>query len=351
MCKISFRKRMTRRGFLRSLAALTSLTVLGPAAQCGPTPTPDIVEKVVTQIVEKPLEKVVTQIIEKPVEVTRIVEKKVVETKIVEKVVQPTPNAEPPPGPPERILLVGNVWLTFNGGLDSHLAALAASADPTPTLETGRVTVHGKGTLANHVKFSSIADKIRERSWQVVVLQESAGTSVNFEEKFHEAAKQLDAEIKEAGARTVFLMFPGLERPSNLTTENQTTAYNKIGGELGATVAPVGLAWQQSLIERPTLRLIPELSSSEAYPIPIHSTYLTACVLYATLLGQNPVGLTYGPGGITDDEREFLQRIAWDTVQDYKQPALAFGSRPGLSLSSYQQATLGRKEVILSNGR
>lgn len=57
----------------------------------GAEPTPQVIEKVVTQVVErvveKPVEKVVTQVVEKPIEkvVTRVVER------VVEKVVTPTP--------------------------------------------------------------------------------------------------------------------------------------------------------------------------------------------------------------------------------------------------------------------
>ena len=320
----SFRKRVTRRSFLTFVAASASLTVLGLGAQCGPTPTPKVIERVVTQIVERPVEKVITRIIEKPVEVTRIVEKKMVETRIVEKVVQPTPTPEPPPEPPERILFVGGEWvLPWNGGIDNHLRMLAASANPPLTIETGNLIASSgsRGLLASHLKFSGIGDEVREHRWEVVVLQEDRTFSVNFEQIFHEGARELDAEIKEAGGRTAFFMVWGAEEydPAQ-TTENQVEAYTKIGGELGATVAPVALAWQGSLTKRPALRLLQGLAAKGVLAS-IHGTYLTACVLYATLLEQTPVGLPYAPEGIADEEREFLQRMAWEAVQEYEQPA------------------------------
>ena len=40
-------------------------------------------------------------------------------------------------------------------------------------------------------------------------------------------------------------------------------------------------------------------------------------LLYATLFGISPEGLSYLPEGITEDEADFLQRIAWETVQEY----------------------------------
>ena len=68
------------------------LLLAGLAAQCGPAPTPQIVEKVVTQEVEKVVTKEVEKIVTKEVE--KIVTQEVVVTKEVEKVVQATP--EPP---------------------------------------------------------------------------------------------------------------------------------------------------------------------------------------------------------------------------------------------------------------
>jgi hypothetical protein len=67
-------------------------------------------------------------------------------------------------------------------------------------------------------------------------------------------------------------------------------------------------------------------------------TYLTLCVLYATLFDRSPVGLTYrmadvGPADeaywywhlnmekdwqLSADDAAFLQRIAWETAQEYQ---------------------------------
>jgi multiple sugar transport system substrate-binding protein len=62
---------------LFGLLLIVSLLLIGLAAQCGPAPTPQIVEKVVTVEVEKEVEKVVTQEVEKvvTVEVEKEVEK------------------------------------------------------------------------------------------------------------------------------------------------------------------------------------------------------------------------------------------------------------------------------------
>jgi len=57
----------------------------------------------------------------------------------------------------------------------------------------------------------------------------------------------------------------------------------------------------------------------------IYGTYLATCVIYATIYGRNPSGVTYLPVTATHprvtltlEEAEFLQAIAWHTVQDYR---------------------------------
>ncbi len=74
------RERMTRRRFLaKAAAAAAGLGVLGLGAQCGATPTPEIIEKVVkeTVLVEKEVVKEVPKEVVKEVEVTKVVEKEV----------------------------------------------------------------------------------------------------------------------------------------------------------------------------------------------------------------------------------------------------------------------------------
>ena len=57
-------------------------------------------------------------------------------------------------------------------------------------------------------------------------------------------SRQFDAEIREAGAKTVLLMT--WERPDSISagvnTANLASAYNSVGTELGGLVAPAGLA-------------------------------------------------------------------------------------------------------------
>jgi hypothetical protein len=98
-------------------------------------------------------------------------------------------------------------------------------------------------------------------------------------------------------------------------------AYFDLAKELGAQVAPVGMAWKQALAADPRLALH---EPDKSHPNPTGS-YLAACVFYATLLDKSPVGL---PGELKKGTRVLvqvaphqataLQEIAWQTVQKAK---------------------------------
>ena len=85
--------------------------------------------------------------------------------------------------------------------------------------------------------------------------------------------------------------------------------YLEVAGEIGAAVAPVGVAWQRALEEHPELEL---WQRDGSHPSP-EGTYLAACVFYATLLGTSPEGANY-LAGLPGETARFLQAVAVETV-------------------------------------
>jgi hypothetical protein len=235
------------------------------------------------------------------------------------------PVVSPPTATPElpnRILFIGDSFTEWNGGIDYHTRALAASANPPLTIEVSSVAFGGF-LLEEHWELGVALEAIQKGNWDVVVLQEDTLETGYEEQKFYEYMRKFDEEIKKIDAQTVLYMPWEYEKSGNLpmTTEDIARVYANIGGELGARVAPVGLAWQRSIQERPDLNLF---GLDKIHPS-IRGTYLTACVLYATIFDQSPVGLAYLPDAtlsgrweMTEDEAAFLQRIAWETVVDYQ---------------------------------
>jgi hypothetical protein len=250
----------------------------------------------------------------------------------------PTPTPVPPTATPElprRILFIGDSYTFW---LDQHLKNLAASEDPPLVIETLGVT-SGNASLEQQWKLTLGLKAIREGNWDVVVLQEDLSLYWSQLDKFYDYARQFDEEIQKTGGHTVLYMPQPWKRKTDplVTTDDCAAVYSKLGEELGAKVAPAALAWQRSIQQRPDL----ELYAPDGVHGNLYGTYLSLCVIYATIFERSPVGLSYHydvpPQGsqenimrrmtydmtdftpISEEEAAFLQRIAWETVQDYQQ--------------------------------
>ena len=205
-----------------------------------------------------------------------------------------------------RTLFIGNSYTYFNSGINKQLQGLA------PHIATSVIAVGGY-TLRDHLNAGAATQSIRQAHWDYVVLQEQSQTPVLDPQKFFEAVRDFDVEVRASGAHTILLMT--WERPDSVnygvTTANLAAAYQKVGSELDIPVAPAGLAFARSLSERPDLILY----SQDGHPT-LYGTYLAACVLYNTIFGESPVGNPYSDRSISPEIRDYLQRIAALQVQD-----------------------------------
>ncbi len=227
-----------------------------------------------------------------------------------------------------RVLFIGNSFTQLND-LPQLTARLAASARPPRTLETEFVG-EGGATLKRHWETGRALEAIRRGKWDYVILQEQSSLGIDafpriYDPKiFHDYARLFDAEIKKAGARTVFFLTWG-RQDSPQSQALLTHAYASIAAELKALVAPVGIAWQNALKENPKL-VLHWMDGSHPNAA---GTYLAACVFYAVLFSSSPEGLSRS--NLSEEDAAFLQRIAWQTAKD-PQLALAAEKVPTMDI-------------------
>ena len=217
---------------------------------------------------------------------------------------------------PLRVFFIGNSY-TFVNDLPGVLIGLAEASQGRKLL-TGQYTPGGY-TLDQHVKDGKAVEAIKRQQWDVVVLQEQSILPVVAPVKMYSAARKLHETIQGQKAETL-LYLTWARKAQPRMQEGLTQVYFAIAKELRANVAPVGAAWQSVMQEYPTLNLYMEDGS---HPSP-EGTYLAACVFYAVLLGENPVGL---PAEVTRGRTTLLkidpvsaarlQRVAWKTVQNW----------------------------------
>ncbi len=211
--------------------------------------------------------------------------------------------AQTTPTAPIKVLFIGNSY-TYVNDLPATLSGFGG-------IETAKVTVGGS-TLKAHWGRPAALEAIRKGEWDYVVLQEHSlfggyilgGEPSPFPNApFLEFSRLFNAEIRKTKAKTV-LYLPGAREGFPETQARLTDAYWTLAREISALPAPVGLAFASARILQPGIKLY---NKDQSHPNPA-GTYLAACVFYAVLTGQSPIGL---PGTLED--AAFLQQVAWRT--------------------------------------
>ncbi|NQV34709.1 MAG: hypothetical protein HQ515_18590 [Phycisphaeraceae bacterium] len=212
-----------------------------------------------------------------------------------------------------RVFFIGNSHTGCNN-LMRVIEKLAIKNEAGIDIVTAGHLVGGC-TLERHWNERRALTKMMAGKWDVVVLQENGQGPMAYPDKMRQYARLFDEKIKQAGAKNVLFMTAAYQdRPD--TTKAIVKAHLEISKELDADVAPVGIAFEKALTKRPDLTL-------HNLPDTIHAnqrgTYLTACVIWATLTGEKPYGLSGdGLAELTDKERVFLQEMAWESIIECK---------------------------------
>ena len=218
---------------------------------------------------------------------------------------------------PQQVFFIGD---SFTEGIAAPFVALAKARHPDLTLEA-QASVNFGVPLSGAFGGSSTR-RIQDGSFDVVVLQEDLEMEPFDPAKFMEYVRKFNDEIVATGAETVLYMpWEHDTRKHVVGIANIANTYTSIGVELGAQVAPVGLAFSNALSERPDFDLyIGDREHSNA-----RGEYLAASVLYATIFGESPEGLDWispemaEEAEMSGEDATFLDRIAWQTVTEYRE--------------------------------
>jgi len=217
-----------------------------------------------------------------------------------------------------RVLFLGNSYTDVND-LPHVFAELAASGGQH--VGTGKVAPGGV-TLADHVTLAESQTALASARWDVVVLQEQSqvpSVPAMRSQQMYPAARTLVATIRKAGARPTLLEtwarrdgWPENSMPDyDAMQTNIEQGYLGIGHELDVPIAPAGEAWRSARLHAPHV----ELWQSDGSHPTVAGTYLAACVLYASIFGRSPVGLSY-TADLPIATVQALQSAAAHTVLD-----------------------------------
>jgi hypothetical protein len=230
--------------------------------------------------------------------------------------------------PPSSAIFIGNSFFYYNNGLPGHLSLMLRSADPFYKFRNTMVTISGSGAdwhdvgsyfrpnaigqysfdQNNNVVFNKL-DKL----FDVAVMMDCSQCPIHpqLKQTFVDFSKKHSETVRKNGAEPVFFMSWAYADKPEMTAE-LAEAYTKAGNDNRALVIPAGLAFANSIKQRPDLNLY---AADKRHPSPA-GTYLAASTVYASLFKLSPVGIKY-TAGLDDATAQFLQSVAWQTTQDY----------------------------------
>ena len=221
-----------------------------------------------------------------------------------------------------KVLFIGNSF-TFVNDLPQVFFQLATKAGKKVYVDNSTM---GGATLQMHLQNPTTIQKINERKWDYIVLQEQSQIPSFIPERdtlMYPYAITLDSIIHDNSpcTRTLFFMTwahkngdLGLPAGSDTYEDMQQrlrSGYMQIADSLNAAIAPCGWAWRTLRQNYPSI----ELYSSDNYHPAENGTYLAACTFYASIFSETVVGNNF-IGNILPANAAIFQAIASQVVLD-----------------------------------
>jgi len=224
---------------------------------------------------------------------------------------------------PQKILFIGNSYLYYNDSLHNHFKRIVEEKKPnydgrrnvkSATIGGSRLKHHNLDHLLTPKAISLV------KKFDLVILQ---GGSVESQSKkgriaFSEKVKELTSKIKLRGSEAALYMIHAYAETHKNYDPNLIRVIEKMYVEAGkrnnALVIPVGLAFENSYKKDPYLKL----HKDDGTHPNLLGTYLAACVVYASIYKDNPIGINYDYfGSVSVEDKLFLQKIAQETVKEF----------------------------------
>lgn len=149
-----------------------------------------------------------------------------------------------------HVLFIGNSF-TSGGNMPTLVESLSLGSKREIDSE---MIAPGGVTLYQHVNSPQTAAKLKERHWDVVVLQDCSTCTLEYSKWFSWEVTEMVKQVRAVGSTPLLYMtWADLGKDSDQNTI--TAAYLSIGKGLNVEVVPVGIAWQHAapLLPRGTL--------------------------------------------------------------------------------------------------
>ncbi len=169
-----------------------------------------------------------------------------------------------------RVLFVGNSYTTRND-MPTLVARLLEASMPGMRVKAD-VLAFGGASLAAHWNRGEVQKRLAGQTWNAVVLQDQSTRPLRALRSMQEYVRRFVDEIQAAGARP-YLYMTWARKDDPASQAKIVQAFQGLAELTGASVIPVGLAWDQFRNLRPAIDLY---EPDGSHPTMIGS-YLAAC--------------------------------------------------------------------------
>jgi hypothetical protein len=225
-----------------------------------------------------------------------------------------------------HLLFIGNSHSSANG-----LPALVSTMIETGL--PGAELAPGFGYLSDRLDDGVTQQSLESRAWTHVILQAQKYSTSGLYFYPTDAAEEWIRRVKAQNAQP--MLFP--EWPRKRNTEEGIRIHElhlSISARESACVAPVGLAWEESIRTNSSL----ELHAQDGNHSNINGALLTAFVFYQLMTGQSAAGLPHIQGiGVSEEIQQNLAGIASRVVEDNQSacPGMVVASDPRIPTLGY----------------
>ena len=225
-----------------------------------------------------------------------------------------------------RVLFVGNSYLYYNDSLHNHVKRMASerfSDMASRDFQYKSSTIGGARLQHHDIEWLLTPGKIGvDRPFQAVIMQGGSFEPLTADTRktFVDTVSHYSERVRAAGGKPFLYMTHAYVSPHRRAQPGMinliSDTYRHAGQQAKAQVIPVGLAFERSYKERPDFSL--HMAFDGTHPN-LRGTFLGAYVTLFTLYGESVDALDYDYfGRLSADDVAYLQRIAKETVADYR---------------------------------
>jgi len=183
----------------------------------------------------------------------------------------------------EEILFIGNSLIYYNLGMSYHLDLYSANDSLSFEPLIQELAFSGY-SLAVHLDNEQTLSKVNERTWDVIILQESTEVAANDGRATLESIKAFEELVGNKGT-TIYLLMPWPYKDQPEMSIPITKTIEDGAQAIGATIIPVGEVWKAINEEgNPNINLY----DADGLHPSLQGTFLAVSMCYASIYNRNP---------------------------------------------------------------